>query len=570
MPPVTLCSLPAELLAKVAGDLSLDDLLQFRAVCRSVNRACGARQVWKELFSKSLGVSIPKPFFLPKPIDECSSKELERALRRWDAPWLPAVDVQTVTRDVETAPLTYPRFRADTLVMAPGGRWGLVCHYDGSIWYFDLSQDLACNAPLVPRILVPLPGDTTPADRYRAGARRSVVLAVDWTSPDALGLGTSSHFLTQFRIAVFTNHRTPTLANVWSVQVREGPTGTMLCLGERLSSFEMGFHFFPTYVSLYGPTIAYDVWKGRVHILDWRAANRKKAKDPLYGQCIAEDRHARDFILTVRLSFVAFLLLLVFTSSILKSIHILPGSRILISYYSPATVFSLHNTEKDYPLSNLNILDRDSVGSPSHSPIWRFSSPTHYICFATQQPFVIRNAVQMILPTQRTLYGLTVKLDDYSVKGVQLDPLVKCYFSTSYPARQAFHLNRAVGLLGSHSDLNELFFSQYSWTGKYAEEHVSSAFRKMENPLGELRHSNTTWPGNCLLDVFTNRVLIPNNHGTRFYTVFATQYTSDGQKEAPNRIAISLDGELIKEDAEADERSTESDSSSQSGEGLWD
>ncbi|KAJ3505093.1 hypothetical protein NMY22_g17701 [Coprinellus aureogranulatus] len=280
-----LLSLPVELLVTICTELSLVDILQFRLTCRPLYKTCGTRQVWRRLFLSALGVSIPKPFFLSRPLDGCSAKDLELALRRWGAPWLPATLPQAIRRGVSPKALDGPRFLPWSMALAPGGRWMLMCRHDTSVWYFDLSNDWTSTLPLEPRLLIPALPPPAGTTEWR---RKSIVLAVDWTSEEALGSSVETHFLTQFNIAVLVCDRNPDISRrqpmsvkVWRVKVEETPAGPELRLSEMLSAFADVPDYNVVKADLYGQTLAYSTQISSVFVVAWREVNGKARKDLL-------------------------------------------------------------------------------------------------------------------------------------------------------------------------------------------------------------------------------------------------------------------------------------------------
>ncbi|KAJ3541770.1 hypothetical protein NMY22_g3764 [Coprinellus aureogranulatus] len=524
----TLLGLPHELLTLILSELALDDILSIRVTCHALHRSSQSLQLWHHIFHRSLGQTIPEPFFLPKPLSQCSAHDIEHSLRKWDAPWLPDSVVQVVGRDVETASLDIPFFLSETLAMAPGGRWALVGQTDGSIWYFDLSEDWTHTGQLVPRLLIPAtPIPESMSTEFGDPVESSVTLSVDWASHEALGASTGVHFLTQFRIAVLApqaRRNEPQCVDVWEIHVRDATRGPELRLGECLSSFKISL---PDKLRqprgcLYGTALAYNLFNSVAFVFDWRDANgRGKLDEPVLGRWIPRGPGKSMF-------------------SPITSIHLLPGKRILLSYEASRATFSLHNWECDYPLSR--ITDHRGAFARVSNPVWLFESPSDPAFISAQHPFIIRDTIQMVLPTAGYVYGLTISMDDYSLDGVRLDPLLKARFDDILPA--SFQLNRGVGF--RDHPLKELYYAAYSWTGKHAcSDHsdeckgAKSAFLVIDNPLHELRDNwETMGPGTCLFDLFSNRVVIPNSDVTKFYTVFATQFTAEGESAAPDRIAV--------------------------------
>lgn len=82
-------------------------------------------------------------------------------------------------------------------------------------------------------------------------------MAVDWTSPEALGLSHNvNHCLTQFNVAVFS--RVSDALNVWKIQLADETSGSQyLRLGEHLSAFSTAPYNRVTEARLYGAELAY-------------------------------------------------------------------------------------------------------------------------------------------------------------------------------------------------------------------------------------------------------------------------------------------------------------------------
>lgn len=166
----------------------------------------------------------------------------------------------------------------------------LLCRQDSSIWYLDLSDDWRSTATLEPRLLVPAiqrpPGPYSESGWHWV----RVTLAVDWTSPEALGPSYTSHSLTQFNIAVLVrvSDVDPMRVNVWKVQVHTEHCGSQsLRLGEHLSSFAARPNAGALEADLYAGTLAYRVYDERAYIVDWRELNGRNGDDALLGRCIA-------------------------------------------------------------------------------------------------------------------------------------------------------------------------------------------------------------------------------------------------------------------------------------------
>lgn len=144
---------------------------------------------------------------------------------------------------------------------------------------------------------------------------------------------------------------------------------------------------------------------------------------------------------------------------------------------------------------------------------------------------IIRDSIRMVLPTRHVLFGLTVRMDDYSLDGVRVVPLIRAPSGETGWATQAFQLHRAVGIRGR--DHEGMFYAQYSWTGEHSSGPCTSAFLSLSNPLRDrlpnIDEHLVGVSGRCLLDQYTNRVVVTNFDATRFFTIFTTEFTSEGE-----------------------------------------
>ncbi|KAJ3531927.1 hypothetical protein NMY22_g7958 [Coprinellus aureogranulatus] len=488
--PLTLLMMPAEILQMVAMELHWPDVLQARMTCRSLNQTCQTPQLWRRLLLKELGSSIPKPFFLPKPVEKCSAREIERALRQWDAPWLPDATIRLFRRDIDAASFSGRRCFSDTIALAPGGQWVLMCCHDGSVWYCDLSGGWTSTSRVKPRLLIP---GLAPQEGSREEIDLDVTLAVDWTSDEALGSSVDGHYLTQFNIALLTcdgnedesAQRDPMQVNVWRIEVQAGPEGFELLLGEHLSSFAEVSQYGVGAASLHGPNLAYSTRANAVFIVDWQEVNGHAHNEKLLCRCIHTDSDTR------------------------KSIYLLPGNRILICSDSliPPT---LHNWESDYPSIEISATDLSGVSS---SPVWtsKKAEGRFNIHVAHRQPLIIGDALRVILPAFSAVYGLTIRVADHTVAGIQEETLLEAPFDGIPRFAEAFSYSRAIGLVGSPRE-KKLCYAQYSWKGSGTP--YRAGFQIVDHPFDTPRPDVV-----FQFDQFTNRILAVDRMATCFFTI---------------------------------------------------
>lgn len=244
------------------------------AVC-GIRYAQGER-IWQGFFHRSIGTSLPRPFFLPKPLAECSAQDLENELRRWEVGWVPQDPLPSSKRRVIASTLGGRHAKMSTVFLLPGGRWLISGYADGSLWCFDLSGHP--KERILPMPLLPSPF----AGTEHSGGDTQIQVSIDFTSQDALGSSAHTHHLAQFNIAVLACPKryefAHTQVDVWRVHVLNGVGGEGLKLGAHLSSFMETPTSGLLNCSLHGPSIAYTV-RGiparSVIVVDWADAKSK-------------------------------------------------------------------------------------------------------------------------------------------------------------------------------------------------------------------------------------------------------------------------------------------------------
>ena len=262
-------------------------------VCRYLNGICASSALWRHMFLRLLGNQIPKPFLLPKPLDDSSAADLETAIRTWDLGWTPTTVLQHYTRQVDWADLGGQKLPLTSVVMTPGGRWVIAASAEGSVWWFDLSNEWTSTSHIEPHVLIK---SNSPASDDIEGTIQ-IEVAADFSSEESLGAFDSaghSHHLSQFNIAIMTRSANRSSAptthvSIWRVHAsREAG----LSLGECLSSYEEVGSVKLTDVSLHGSAIAYGMDAGGIRgiicviIVEWEEANGKTEADEIVRRYI--------------------------------------------------------------------------------------------------------------------------------------------------------------------------------------------------------------------------------------------------------------------------------------------
>lgn len=259
-----------------------------------MKRVSRGRQIWRQLFLRNIGITIPYPFFLSKPLNDCSADDIEADLRRWESGWgsqsrQPKIDKCPVGRDQS---VKEPPVSLQSTCLLPGGRWLIVGYEDGSVWSFDLlKQDKPCGK-VTRKLLIPSPFEGTEHD----GSPIQVQLSIDFSSHEALGDSQDTYTLQQLNIAVVAcpkMYRTAsTRITVWRVHLSGGLDGaeSELCLGQQLSSFTEIWTAALKDCSLLGPALAYSMGLSPakcVVVVRWSEAHGK-SKDSLERQYLPQ------------------------------------------------------------------------------------------------------------------------------------------------------------------------------------------------------------------------------------------------------------------------------------------
>ncbi|TFK21223.1 hypothetical protein FA15DRAFT_672775 [Coprinopsis marcescibilis] len=152
---VNMDSLPLELLARIMGFLRWEDILNLRTCSRNLQAATNERSVWASILENGCGTTFPRPFYLPKSIQHCSTKDLERAIRGWGAGLN-----DHPTPHFEIFPLSEAYVQGNNplspLGPLPGGRFFLYATWEGDIWCHD-SNPTSSDSESPTQLLFPTP-----------------------------------------------------------------------------------------------------------------------------------------------------------------------------------------------------------------------------------------------------------------------------------------------------------------------------------------------------------------------------------------------------------------------------
>ena len=145
--------LPIEVLVEILTLLEWKDILRIRQVClyliqflpascnvlhqtcQRLRDASLARPVWLSLVQWYSDTIQPRPFWLEKPLDLYTDRELEYLILRWQS----GKAGRALTQP-RALPLSIPKDYSQSIHLLPGGRWLLFGARDGSVKYRDLNS----------------------------------------------------------------------------------------------------------------------------------------------------------------------------------------------------------------------------------------------------------------------------------------------------------------------------------------------------------------------------------------------------------------------------------------------
>ncbi|KAF5342050.1 hypothetical protein D9611_001961 [Ephemerocybe angulata] len=497
MPPKDLASLPVELLSLILQELGLEDIFNARQVCRSMHTASCARQVWSSLVLKSLGQSLPRPFFLPKPLQECSSLDIENSIRRWEADWTPKSPVQTARRPVIRGGKVDPLPRCLSICMVPGGQFVLAGLVDGSVWSFDISDDWTSTSSVEAKLLIP--SSFPPSEG--AGGAIDVLLAIDYISEEALGPNQDACYLSQFNLAVIacpTRSESSNTVGVWRVHLSqptsELPSGRQaMRLGEHLSSFKDSKAAFLYGASLLGKDLAYSMESppaGCTVIVNWEEARGKTEGDELLRWYI--DRAVR-------------------------TVHLLPGDRILVV---DGNFIGIVNWRLRWPTSTLSP-GRQEL-RPIHYP-WSRVLKSQVSGISISPPLILQGTARLVVPTFHEAFSLIIPIDNYDLEAIRFQSLLKAEFGFACNQKQlVFGHRRAVGM-EDYRGKHFLSAAQYRFPGETTAPY-SPKFQWQPHDTFDPTSTNFNFTTHLLYDQYTNRI-VQTDHRMSYF-IMVSSYAS--------------------------------------------
>lgn len=474
----TLTGLPVELLSLILQELELEDLLNSRAVCKSIYVAGQSRQVWSSFVRANIGITLPHPFFLPKPIQECSHAELESSIRRWEADWALTIPLQMNRLPVMKEGPTRDPLLCTSICIVPGGQFLLAGLADGSVWTFDLSGGFVSTSNVRARLLVP-----PPATLFETAGEVQVRLAMDYISDEALGeTARETYHLSQFNLATIAcpteDESSSSHVNVWRIHLCPIATadgifaGHEIRLGDHLCSYMESTTDCLSGLSLYGNIIAYSMQSPPTNctvIVNWHDADAKKEDDELLRWYIPNSHN--------------------------QAIHLLPGDRIFVEH---TWAVAIYNWRVCCPTSTLPP-SRQSLLSIPRPWSRGLSSDVSGLGIC---PLIMKDTIRLVVPTFQALYFLTIPIDDHDLKAVQFEEILVTRFR-AHPGAQSFGNRRAVGIDRTLDGIY-IFTAQYRFKDGIPKKGYRPTCQRHPYPFDGLRGN---FPGYLLFDQFSNRII---------------------------------------------------------------
>ncbi|KAJ3510425.1 hypothetical protein NMY22_g15983 [Coprinellus aureogranulatus] len=438
-PTPNLVSLPEELLTAIAGELDWKSIIRLKQTCRILKSLSYRRELWLIAFRRYLATTFPQPFFLKKPLEQCSGTDIEESIVNWEAAW-PTTNLVPTLVDLYSVDQADPWGDSTVYLPAvrlvPGGRFLIAGYSDGSIRYYDFEEK--SEKGLVPKLLIPASKEGI----TRAEPR----IALDFRSDVAQASEVGAYYLSAFNIAVAVEKK----VNIWHIEVAEDPevkdhdgqAKKFLRASTHLSSFVEPLESIHGF-DILGTNVAYstvtsrrgeDRSDGSVVIIDWKVANGKPQQEI--------QRH---------------LLLHV----VAKDLILLPNGNILVADYhadgarKPDTPVQLYNWGLDVRLS-LPSATAEDVGTVE--PRWKHTFKNLNVR-AASPPAIISDEVRMLLPDDRGLHALFIPSS----------PFEEIRLTSIDATKGLFGRQKRVQLFGYHRsvefrlDRPECRAAQYAW-----------------------------------------------------------------------------------------------------------
>jgi hypothetical protein len=342
------------------------------------------------LLKRYFDTVFPRSFFLKKPLDYCSSADLEQAVTRW---WKP---VQPFSGDQSWHQIEPPDGHILRLAgLTPDGRCIIYTTRDGAVYY------LLVDRPHEPHLVAPA------LDQTRITATRITFDYLDMQGIDSTGscLLEERLFPTTFKMAVARHGQRIdgtrfTVVEVWQVTalLQEGQVHGYV--GQRLASFhEQGLRI--ESCSLYGKHFAYASSNSAlVAVVDW---TQVPPDSTVYPRVYIRFADAEVCTACISQSQAH--------SSTPKRIALLPRQQILI--HSDRTL-QIWKWGRDCTVSSLVASELEAIIPPANStpqrgqPSWRHQCSKPVYMERGLVPIVTNSSIRFVLAVVDGLLGLSI------------------------------------------------------------------------------------------------------------------------------------------------------------------
>ncbi|KAJ2914610.1 hypothetical protein MD484_g5794, partial [Candolleomyces efflorescens] len=473
----------------IVAETDWDDVIRLREISHS-------RTVWYSIFLRYTETILPKPFFLPKPLKECSAQDIEDELTRWVG------RSKTVGSIQHEESLVSPNVAAsqavvngDAVALVPGARWMVAGFFDGSIRYFDFED--AQSGDISPHPLISTPF----SEREASSNEMEMRLSIDFTSEIAFSTAPGEHYLTQFNLGVVYSNGSlvdDSLVRVWRVRVKFeggidglGRHGGGRALGleavECLSAFAERPVWNIYHCHLWGSMIAYST---KLHggdsddyimLVNWLQANGRAKYEGI------ERWYHGPGPRTI-------------------AMHFLPEGQIMVVTQRSQCQVNIFNWQSDWPHSTSKIEARANQGKPIWLREFRGALIRSIVCSA---PTFIGDSIRLVIPTPAEIFGVTVPIRRSGhPKDIHVESLAKGF------GRIIFNSNHLYGFgcrRGAFIDSSTLCYHamEYFWSD---DKIISRQPRCATIPYPGIDDIE----GQLLFDHCSNRIVVAELEFERF------------------------------------------------------
>ncbi|TFK28255.1 hypothetical protein FA15DRAFT_665476 [Coprinopsis marcescibilis] len=371
-----IASLPKELIIAIMESAEWSDILRLRRCCKIMESTSRTRSVWVALLHRYYLMVFPRPFLLPKPLEHCTSGELEALITGW---FKEVRDLSDTFSPPHISVLQVNTDDLEKLGTIPGGRFLLFSARNGSVFYLNPQSNSS------PTLLIPSPFPDAEVE-VTLNMSFEPLLPRDDTSLSHEALEEQWFPQSLKLVLAWNDYGTvyplvhETVIEVWTIHPQVYNGNFLGYAGERLSSFNEEPDGGIQSCAILGDKVAYGMCGTRlptipaIIVVNW--AGKTQGSFPC-------DR--------VYLS--------IYPS---KNLMLLPEDRLMIVYRTQVSIWNLRQATHRHcrqPSQRKRV--------PLTVPAWE-QSLGDTIIFETCTPFFIRNSIRIVIPTLTGLYGIVL------------------------------------------------------------------------------------------------------------------------------------------------------------------